>query len=261
MKGCLSQKVIRFLSMDDGLLAAQRVVAQAALESALASVSTAAAARDTAQINYDLALLTARAEAVSSRTSDWFASNILGYSLPGGYFSSQELLLASKAEVDSAKTIRDIAQSTLKEKLNESASTDFVTAENNLLKARFSEQSALDALNRATLSLNQDLIDAARAVYDEMQKDTESAQADYDDLAGSQVAKDIISLRLDLSIAQERYESAQDRLMQLQVGEASPKLELALAALNQADLAVIQANSLVSQAQAQLDFLMSSYKN
>ena len=241
--------------LDDSLLQAQRNAAVTSLDTALSFVASAQAARDTAQVNYDLALIAARAEAASNRTSDWLASSLSGYSLPGGYFSRQELIDASSAEVDAARVDRDDFQKALNGKLAESASANFVKAEIDLLASRFAEQSALDALNRAKLSSEQELIDTAQKVYDEKQAEIEIAQAAYDDLADSQVALDIISLRLELSIAQERYESAQDRLQQLQIGEASPKLKAALAALNQADLAVAQANAMVSQAQAQLNLL------
>jgi len=241
--------------LDDSLLQAQRFAAESSLKTAMASVESAQAARDTAQINYELAFNAVRAEAASNRTSDWAASNLSGYSLPGGYFSRQELIDASMAEVDAARIDRDDARIALNDLLAESASLEFIKAEKELLASRFAEQPALDALNRAKVSSEQDLIDAAQSIYDKKQSETETAQAAYDDIADSQVALDIISFRLELTISQERYESAQDRLIQLQIGEDSPKLKAAQSVLNQAELAVAQANAMVSQAQAQLKLL------
>ncbi|MFC2028994.1 HlyD family secretion protein [Chloroflexota bacterium] len=241
--------------LDDTLLQAQWSVAETSLETALSSVSAAHAARETAQANYDLALIAARTEAALNRTSDWTTSNLPGYDLPGGYFFSQELLDAAAGEVEAARTARDEVRNSLQSKLGDTASKDFVNVEKDLLAARFAEVSALDALNRARRSLDQDLVDAAQDVYDQKQDETESAQSAYDRLADTQAALEIISLRLEYSIAQERYESAQDRLLQLQIGEASPKLKAALAALDQAELAISHAGSLQSQAEAQLNLL------
>ena len=254
-EGAVVSQGAPLFKLDDTLLQAQRSAAVASLNTAIASVNTAQAARDTAQANYDLALIAARAEAVTNRTSDWQASDLSGYTLPGGYFSRQELIDAAASEVEAAMAERDRVQDDLNDKLADSAGANFVEAEQTLLDSRFAEQTALDTLNRAKLSSDQDLVDKAQAVYDDKQAQTEAAQVDYDELADSQIALDIISLRFDLSIAQERYESAQDRLLQLQIGEASPKLKAALLVQNQADLAVAQAEALVSQAQSQINLL------
>lgn len=73
--------------LDDTLLLGQRAVAAASLNLAQATASTGDAALATAQGNYTVALDAARLASVSTRTSDWWAANPDGYTLPGGYFS------------------------------------------------------------------------------------------------------------------------------------------------------------------------------
>src|SRR3989304_8438101 len=81
--------------LDDSLLQAQRNAAVTSLDTALSFVASAQAARDTAQVNYDLALIAARAEAASNRTSDWLASRPSGYFPPGGCFARPGVIAGS----------------------------------------------------------------------------------------------------------------------------------------------------------------------
>ena len=238
--------------LDDSLLRAQREVTSAGLITAKASSATADAALETARANYNLALNAARLEAASTRTLDWNASSLPGYTLPGGYFTQQSLLDATRKEVETSQTSRDLSADNLAKKLGESSSSDFVTAETNLLAARSAELTAQDVLARARLSSNNELINAAQAAFDSARTEMDSSQSVYDKLKDGEVGKNIISLRLNLSIAQELFEAAQDRLLKLEVGEASPKLLAAKAVQNQAELAATQAESAVSLAEAQL---------
>jgi multidrug resistance efflux pump len=66
------------------------------------------------------------------------------------------------------------------------------------------------------------------------------------------VAGKIISDRANLSVAQERLESARDRVLALQTGENSPKITAAQAILHQALAAADQAHLTITQAEASL---------
>jgi multidrug resistance efflux pump len=241
--------------MDDSLLQGQRAVAAAGLDSARAASATATAALETAKLNYTLALNAARLEAAASRTLDWTAATLPGYTLPAGYFLQQDLLAAAGTEVEAARTFRDATADTFTTNLGVSANADFMAAEARLLTARMAEQSAQDALTRANLSSNLDLRNAAQYWFDVTKIEMNSAQSAYDDLKDSDAAQQIIAARMDLTIAQERYEAAQDRLLKLQTGEASPKLKAARAALNQAELTAAQMEATISQTEAQLALL------
>ena len=241
--------------LDDSLLKAQRAVAAAGLDIAKAAVATAAAARETAGLNYTLASNAAWLEAAASRTLDWTAASLPGYTLPAGYFLQQDLITAAEKEVASAYSLADGAKNALNQLLGDTGIAKFVSAEQRLLAARMAEQAALDVLTRANLSSNLDLRNAAQYWFDVAKIEMDSAQSAYDDLKDSDLAQQIIAARTDLAVTQERYEAAQDHLLKLQIGTASPKLQAVYATWNQAGLAATQAEKAISQAEAQLALL------
>jgi len=236
--------------LDDSLLQAQRAVAAASQDLATAAAKTMDAALATAQVNYELALNTARVESAATRTLDWRAANPTGYTLPGGYFGRADQITAAQAEVEVARFALDAAQAKLDGLLNDPANADFVAAEKRLNDDRATLVVAQDVLARANLSANTDLRDSAQAAYDDAKAELEDAQAAYDDLKDGDTAKEIVAARADLAAAQERNESAQDRLLALQTGVYSPRLAAAQAALDQAQAAAEQAHLAVAQAKA-----------
>jgi len=241
--------------MDDGLLQAQRQVAVAALDTATAAASTAAAARDVAQANYTLALNAARLEAAANRTQDWSALPLPGYTLSAGYFSQQELIDAANEEIATTYKLLDDASNAYNQLLGSSGNADFISAEERLLATRLTLQAAQDVLTRSKLSSNLDLQNTAQNRFDTARTEMDAAQLAYDDLKDRDGAQAIISARMELAVLTEHYAVAQDRLLKLQIGEASPKVNAAFAVLNQAQLATSQAENAVSQAEAQLDLI------
>ncbi len=231
--------------LDDTLLQAQRAVAAANLDLARAAAETADAALQTARANYDLTLNAVRAEAAASRTSDW--SNPFAASI-----SQADEIAAAQAEVESAAQARDTAQGTLDSALAAPEAADFAAAEARLLQARAAFAAAQDVLRRAALSPNADLRDAAQSAYDDARAELDDAQAAYDDLKDSDAARAVLEARAALTVAEERYQSAQDRLLLLQTGLYSPRLAAAQAAVRQAEAAAGQAQLAVAQAEAAL---------
>ncbi|MDP2994698.1 MAG: efflux RND transporter periplasmic adaptor subunit [Anaerolineales bacterium] len=238
--------------LDDTLLQAQRAVAAASLDMANAAASTAAAALATAQIQYQVTFDAALAESAASRTSDWRLPNPAGYTLPGGYFTHSELITAAQAEMNAELNARDKALNTLDTLLADSASSDFVVAEQRLAEARAAFQVAQDILNRAALTNNPDLRDSAQATSDSASTELTDAQAAYDEIKETDPAQQIITARADLAAAQARFEAARDRLLALQTGENSVKVAAAQAVLHQAQAAADQAHLAVRQAEASL---------
>ncbi|MCX6037773.1 MAG: efflux RND transporter periplasmic adaptor subunit, partial [Chloroflexi bacterium] len=238
--------------LDDTLLEAQRAVAAASLNLTRAAASTADAALATAQANYDLALNAARLESASTRSSDWYAINPAGYTLPGGYFSRADEIAASQTEVNAARSAGEGAQDSLNTLLSDPANADFVASETRLANAHAASIVAQDVLTRANAANNTDLREAAQSAYDTAKTGLEDAQAAYDGLKDTDAAKSIIPARAVLSASQERTESAQDRLLALQTGENSPKVAAAQAVLHQAQAAADQAQLAVTQAEASL---------
>ena len=238
--------------LDGTLLQAQRAVAVASLDLARATTTIANAGLATAQANYNLTLNAARLEFVSIRTSDWSAMNPVGYTLPGGYFSPSEEISAAQEEVGAARSALDTKQSILNNLQADPANIDFVATEMRLSIARSASIVAHDVLMRAETANNTNLRDEAQSAYDSAKTELEDAQAAYDNLKDTVGAKDIISARAGLSIAQERLESAQDRLLSLQTGENSPKVAAAQATLHQAQTSADQSALAVTQAEASL---------
>jgi len=236
--------------LDDTLLEAQRVVAAASLNLTRAAASTADAALATAQANYDLALNAARLESASTRSSDWYAIYPAGYTLPGGYFSRADEIAASQTEVNAARSAGEGAQDSLNILLSDPANADFVASETRLANAHAASIVAQDVLTRANAGNNTDLREAALSAYDTAKTGLEDAQAAYDGLKDTDAARSIITARAVLSAAQERTESAQDRLLALQTGENSPKVAAAQAVLHQAQAAADQAALAATQAEA-----------
>ncbi|KAF0106973.1 MAG: HlyD family secretion protein [Anaerolineaceae bacterium] len=241
--------------LDDTAYQAQRNVAVATLDLATAAASTAKYAQWTAEDNFTLVFNAARLESVSTRTSDWRAPNLPGYTLPGGYFSQNELIVAANAEVDAARSARDVAQGALNDLVLEPANADFVAAETRLINTRASVIVAQDVLTRANLSTNTDVRDAAQTAYDAAKTELDDAQSAYDALKDTDAADAITTARAALSVAEEGYQAAQDRLLALQIGIDSPKVVAAQSVLNQAVAAAEQAQIAIAQAEASLELL------
>jgi membrane fusion protein YbhG len=242
--------------LDDTLLQAQAAVATANLNSAHAGVTTANATLATAQAQYDLAVNAAQAEATATRTSSWTADYPAGYTLPGWYFNQTEGIASAQSEVDAAKSALDAAQNKLNGLQNDSTAANFLAVENRLNDARTALMVADAVLTRAKAARdNAELQLAAQKRYDSAKTDLDNAQSDYDDLSSQDIAKNILTARAELAAAQERYDTARDRLLSLQTGDQSPKLTAAKATLNQAQASAEQSMVAVTQAQANLDLL------
>jgi HlyD family secretion protein len=190
----------------------------------------------------------AHADAASTRTADWsseFASST----------TQTEELIAALNEADAALAARDQAQDSLNGLTSAPAAYDFTIAERRLLDARAGFSVAQSVLQRANYSINSDLRDAAQAAYDAANDELDAAQNSYDDLKDSEAAQSILAMRAELTVAQERYNSAQDRLLGLKTGDYSLKVSAAAAVLRQAEAAAAQAQLTIEQAQASLDLL------
>ncbi len=238
--------------LDDTLLQGQRAVSIASLNLAQATAATGDASLATAQANYSVILDTARLATASSRTLDWRAGSPPGYTLPGGYFSLADQVSAAQAEVDASGSAGVTALNNLNTLLADPVNSVFVVAEKRLVEARAASLAAQDVLTRANASNNTDLRATAQAAYDNAKTELDDAQSSYTGLQDSDSALKIITARADLSAAQERFESARDRLLALQTGENSPQVRAALAVLSQAQAAADQAKSAVKQAEANL---------
>ncbi len=251
--------------LQNGLLEAQYRQAQAAVESAQAALEAAKtnrdlaqaaleatqAAVDAAQAQYDLTLQDARAAEEPDRAAMWRDDPPDAFNLPLWYFTRDEKLQAARNEVQQAQEALQAEQDNYQSTLDASSAADVRAAEERLVKAQAAFQVAEDLLNREVSQKNKDDIsDYVQTLYDSAKAELDAAQLDYDQLLSTQAAQDLLEARARLSVAQERYELALDRLEALQTGRDAPDVRAAWAVVQQAQAGVAQAQAGLSQAEA-----------
>ncbi len=279
------------LQLDPSLLAAQRAVAAASLESAKAGAETAQSALSTAQSQYQIALEAALAQDKKTRVQDWFSKDPNRFEQPDWYFSRAEQLQAAQGQVDVALKALEEARANLENVNTSVEKSEFLKAEKRLLDARLAYQLAKDVNNLAQNSADanapvgkynsthcgtnegyqvdnrrltnfvygcrgdDNLSEVGDNLFDAAEKELDEAQKAYDALLNTQAADDVLQLRAEVSVAQERYYAALDYLRKFQTGEQSTAVTAAEGALSQAQAGAEQAQKAVDQAQANLDLL------
>ena len=136
-------------TLDDTLLQAQKVQAEAELAAAQGSASTAEAAAASAQSQYEIALSAALAADKKGRTADWFGGTPAGFEQPMWYFDKGQQIAAVQAEIDGTQKDLTAAQAQLAVVQQAASSSDFLSAEANLAEARVEYQVARQVLNEA----------------------------------------------------------------------------------------------------------------
>ena len=278
------------LSFDDSLLTAQRAVAVAAVDSAMANGQAAQNGLRTAESQYQITLEGALAQGKNTRLQDWFSDPDL-FEQPGWYYTREEQIQAVQAQAEIAQKAVEDAQATLARVSQALEQADFLEAEQRLLDARLAYLIAQNVNNRAQNSAtdnvpvglfnsthcgtnqgyfvenarltnliykctgDEHLSDAGRTLYYQARDELEIAQKEYNDLLTTDSADAVLQARADVSVAQERYYSALDFLRNLQTGEQSTAVTAAQGVVDQAQAAVAQAEKAVQQAQASLDLL------
>lgn len=272
------------LRLDPSLLAAQRAVAAAGVDSARSAAQTAQAAYDSAQAQYEIALLAARAADSQMRIADWIGKRPDYFDQPTWYFTRAEQIAAAQAEVEAAKAALKEAQTAVDEIAKSAGGAEFLAAEQRLSQARTAYLIATDLNARAQLSeqeirpediplrcppwincyrvkigvakkvsgQDEDLLNAAQEDYDAAKIELEETQRAYDALLSTQAARDVQKARARLVLAIERLELARDRLSMLRTGEQSPQVAAAARTVEQAKAAMLQAQDAIRQAEANL---------
>ena len=279
------------LNLDDSLLAAQRVVAASQLDSAIAGSHAAQSALNTANYQYQIALETALEQDKGTRLRDWFSKDPNQFDQPGWYFTRDEQISAAQSKVDLALEMLEAARANLVNVTESLEVAEFLQAEDRLLNARLDYLITKDVNNRAQNSVTSDapvgrynrthcgtnegyfvnnarltnmiyrctgdehLSDASQVLYDDAKDELESAQKSYNDLLTTKAAEEVLQVRAEVSVAQERYYAALDFLRTLQTGDQSTGVAAAGGAMQQAQSAADQAQKAVEQAQANLDLI------
>jgi multidrug resistance efflux pump len=278
------------LHLDDSLLASQRAVAVAQLDSANAGVQAAQNGLVTAQTQYQITLESALAQGEQTRLQDWFADPDL-FEQPGWYYTREEQIQAMQTQADIAQKALDDAQANLASVSQSLEQADFLKAEQRLLDARLAYLVAQDvnyhAQNSATADTPKGLYNrthcgtnagywvenarltnliykctgdkhlgnAGSTLYNGARDELEDAQKAYNELLDTDSADTVLQARADVTVAQERYYAALDFLRNLQTGDQSTGVIAAQGVVDQAQAAVEQAQKAVQQAQANLNLL------
>ena len=219
-----------------------------------------------AQVQYDLAYNAALSQDRANRSKDLYKTQPGDFTLPMWYYNQQEQLTAAQSAVDLAKAAMAKNQTKLNSKM-ETNGADFIKAEADLaaaqadydvaknLKDRIKTGKQIEDLTRKQLyvasidaylksknvdqkwninvtNMSKDLSDEAQKIFDDAEKALKDAQTAYDDASTSDGAKEIQKSRAQMTIDQERYYTALDKLRALQTGTETQSLNTAQAALD-----------------------------
>jgi HlyD family secretion protein len=237
------------LRLDPSLLAAQRTVASAGVDSANASLAAA-------QTKYDQTLQAALSTQEDLTTKDWRISAPDEFNQPAWYFAQGEQISAAQSEVDSAKTALDEALANLTKVTTDLNNANYVKAEEQLAQTRAAFLVADSVKVQAENAVEGGgLQDAAYDYYNDTLDALRDAQDEYNNLLNTKSADDVEYARGQVIVAQQRYDAAQGRLLVLQTGAASPAVTSAATALDQAKTALAQAEASLALIDAQIQKL------
>ena len=278
------------MHLDDSLLQAQKEQAVAALNVAKAAAATSDAALASAQNQYNLTVQ-ASLKTGDTLTAQWVTNRPSDFNVPLWYYTQSEQMTAAQSEVDAAQKALTDAQNNLTSIEASAAGSSFVQIETDLANAEASYNVANDLNNRVqnfqnvdqltrfglyqlakqerqpiakqnssdylinANNIDQNIKDYAQQLFDDAKSNLRDAQNAYNDALTSEGAKDVLKARADVTLEQERYNTALDYVTSVQNGSMSPAVINAQAALNQAKAADDQASSAVQQAQANVDLI------
>lgn len=225
------------LRLDPILLTAQRAVASAQVESAIAAFASA-------QTKYDQTLQAALAAQAAQRAKDWRISAPGEFDQPSWYIEQASQIAAAQAEVEAAKLAIDEAFDHLNTIINKVNNEEYINTETRLAEVRAAFLIAKDVKAQAeSASQSGGLRDAANDYYDAALDKLNDTQEAYNDLLDTESAEDIEYARGQVIVAQQRYDAAYGRVLSLQTGAESPAVIAALKSLEQAQTAVAQAEA------------------
>ena len=268
-EGDLVQSGDILFTLDDELLRAQRGRAEAALETAEASLGVVIASREsaqaaisTAQAQYDLAVYAARFEELPGRVTAWSEDSPDEFEQPIWYFEKSEQLVSAETEVQAAEEALKVERANFERVIQDASNADVVAAEVRLSDAQAAFLVAQDVLTRAQAQGDEQLETHAQDQFDSAEAELEAAQSAYNQMLSDTAVADVLEARARLAVARERYETALDRRNQLLTGEESLQVKAAQTVWQQAEAnaaqieaSITQAEKAITQAQAELDLL------
>ena len=144
--------------------------------------------------------------------------------------------------------------------LKDASNQDFVSAEQNLVKAEQAYNIAKTTHDDTNSANNpSDVQDSAQKDLDLATSELNSAQNAYNQMLSSDEATKVLEARADVAVAQDRLNNTQLALDQLQTGGQSLQVTAAQTTLDQAKNGVSQAQASLSQAQASLEMANTQF--
>ena len=284
------------LRLDDSLLQEQRKAAAASLDTTAAASQSAQSALYVAQAQYTHVLDAALAEDEQTRLADWFPNDPKQFDQPRWYFTRAEQVQVAQGQVDAAQKALGAAQAKLEDLTKSLPESKFVAVEQRLESARQAylitkqvNEVAHNSVKKDTpeglfnlthcgtnqgyklatgqltnqvysCTGDQNLSAASQRQYDDAQAELAAAQSAYNQLLGSAEAQQLLNARANVSVLQQRYYTAMDRLRGLQTGELSPSVTAAQGSVDQAQAAYDQSQKAIAQAQADLGLIDTQLK-
>ena len=233
--------------LDDALLQAQRNQASAA-------VTVAEKAVNSARIQYDIAVNSARLQDQQNRVNSWNIPQPDEFDLPVWYFDKEEKINSAHSEVDASAADLEIEKANLEKVLANNSSRDFLSAEKRLSDAQTAFLIAEQVLNQANVAKDkEDISNYANDLYDTAKTELSSAQTDYKRLLTTQAATEVLEARARVRVAQERLDRAIDYLNSLESGDQSLMVRAADSGVQQAEAVLAQAQAALALIDIQLE--------
>lgn len=233
--------------LDDSLLQAQRNQASAA-------VTVAEKAVNSARIQYDIAVNSARLQDQQNRVNSWNIPQPDEFDTPVWYFDKVEKINSAKAEVDAAAADLEIEKANLEKVLADNTSQGFLSSEKRLADAQAAFLIADQVLTQANDAKDkEDISNYANDLYDTAKTELSSAQTDYKRLLTTQAATEVLEARARVRVAQERLDRAIDYLNSLESGDQSLMVQAADSGVQQAEAVLAQAQAALALIDIQLE--------
>ncbi|MBL8100061.1 MAG: efflux RND transporter periplasmic adaptor subunit [Anaerolineales bacterium] len=237
------------LSLDPNLLTAQYAVAQSQLDSANAALASA-------QLKYNQTVEAAIAFEFIQYPQIWQTNSSTEFNQPNWYFDHDELMNATRADMENALTESLEAGANLNEVLENRSNDELNNAIYILALRQAAFLTAQDVKEQAERTPSSgEFLEAANDQYEIAKTELEDAQEVFDNLIDEEMAEDIEYARAQVTVARQRYNAAYTRLLALQTGTYSPTIDSAAQALNQAKTTVEQAEANLSLIEAQMSKL------
>lgn len=233
--------------LDDALLQAQR-------DQASAAVTVAEKAVNSARIQYDIAVTSARLQDQQNRVNSWNIPQPEEFDTPVWYFDKEEKINSAHSEVDAAAADLEIEKLNLDQVLGNSTSRKFLSAEKRLAEAQAAFLIADQVLTQANDAQDkEDISNYANDLYDTAKTELSSAQTDYQRLLTTQAATEVLEARARVRVAQERLDRAVDYLASLESGDQSLMVKAADSGVQQAEAMLLQAKAALALIDIQLE--------